>query len=239
MHGGLENMFTKSLFFAVLAFIAALILQILIYQFHLLNKKSIYARLIDYKNANQNILVQTKVKLLKKTKKRFIKAEIPNRENGVAVILVDDETTDGMDKSVAYYDKKKNLYYISNSKKNLEEVEIKPIEKFETYFYSLKDRNHTFTKKSKNIYLNEEQIMFKNPFTGEYYWEKELNGQECITEVDLMNKVPKELDEYFFNTDAMLKAIKYKGSNQFEYINVYALTSGIAAVLIFIFTFFM
>lgn len=231
-------MFTKSLFFAVLAFIAALILQILIYQFYLLNKKSIYARLIDYKNANKNILIQTKVKLVKKIKKRFIKAEIINRDNGVAVILVNDESTDGMDRTVAYYDKKKNLYYISNSKKNLEAVDIKPIEKFETYFYTLKDRNYTFTKKSKNIYLNNEQVMFKNPFTGEYFWEKELEGQECITEIDLMNKVPKELDLYFFDTGAMLKAMKYSGSNQFEYINIYALTSVVAAALTFIFTFF-
>lgn len=225
-------MIAKYLLFAFLVFIVSFLLQFFIYQFYLLNKKALYARLIDMQNKNQNILVQTKVKMLKRIKKHTIQAILP--DNKKITVIVTEPISDFKTQRFAYIDEKDQKYY-STSKKGLKEVEITPISENIKYLYKLKDRNYIFKKESPNLYLNEEQVLFKNPFTGEYFWEKEIENQECITEVELMEVIPKELDAYFFDTKEMQKILNYKEKSQTAYINIYFAISAILAI----FTFFM
>lgn len=223
-------MITKYLLFSFLVFIVSFLLQFFIYQFYLLNKKSIYARLIDMQNKNQNILVQTKVKELKRTKKHMIEAILP--DNKKITVIVTEPINDFKLQRFAYLDEKSQKYY-STKKNGFKEVEITPISEDIKYAYKLKDRNYIFEKESPNLYLNEEQILFKNPFTGEYFWEKEIENQECITEVELMEVVPKELDTYFFDTKEMQKVMNYSEKSQTAYINIYFVISAIFAIFTF------
>jgi len=87
--------------------------------------------------------------------------------------------------------------------------------------------------------LNNEQVLYKNPFTGEYFWEKEINGRDCITEIDLMTKTPKKLDTYFFNYKEMQKILDYKNRNYFDYIGVFSLIAGIFSLITFFLKLFL
>ena len=170
--------------------------------------------------------------MLKRIKKHTIQAILP--DNKKITVIVTEPISDFKTQRFAYIDEKDQKYY-STSKKGLKEVEITPISEDIKYVYKLKDRNYIFERESPNLYLNEEQVLFKNPFTGEYFWEKEIENQECITEVELMEVVPKELDAYFFDTKEMQKILNYREKSQTTYINIYFVISAILAI----FTFFI
>ena len=222
-------MFIECLLYALIVFIAIFLLEVFGYQAFLLNKRTLYAYLIDLKNQNPDLLVQTKCNLLKRDKFRILKAKI--EDNDVDIIIEESFVDDVMSLDKAFYDKKNNKYYVSKKNKNWDTYAIVPIKEVYFYRYKLKDREFQFVKDSENLFLNNEQVLYKNPFTGEYFWEKEINGRECITEVDLMNKTPKKLDVYFFNYKEMNKILDYKSKSSTDLLGIFSLVAGVVSLL--------
>ena len=231
------EMLVESILYALIIFIAILLLEVFGYQGYLLNKRTLYAYLIDLKNQNPDLLVQTKCSLLKRDKVRILKAKI--EENEIEIIVDETFVDDVMKVERAYYDKKHNKYYLEQKSKSWDTYAITPIEEIRYYKYKLKDRDFQFGKESENLFLNNEQVLFKNPFTGEYFWEKEINGRECITEVDLMTKTPKKLDMYFFNYKEMQKMLDYKPKTSSDLLGVFSLVAGIISLLTFFLKLFL
>lgn len=229
-------MLIKSLIYAIIVFIFCLILQFLLCQWHLLKKKTIYAYLIDLKHKNPDLLVQTKTKLIKRNNIHQLRATHQGEEILIEINSVED---DFMKLEYAYWDKDNNKYYTeSKSKKNIK-CEITPIEEINLYRYKLKDREHIFEKESTNLFMNEEQVLFRNPFTSEYFWEKEINMDNVITEVELMKSIPKKLDVYFFNNKEMDKIMNFNDYNPFSHLGLYSVVGGICSLAVFFITLFM
>jgi len=118
-------MFIESLLYALIVFIAVILLEAFIYQAFLLNKQTLYAYLIDLKNQNPNLLVQTKCNLLKRDKFRVLKAKI--EDNEVDVIVDEDFVEDVMTLDKVFYDKKNNKYYVTKKNKNWDTYVMTPI----------------------------------------------------------------------------------------------------------------
>lgn len=229
-------MLIKSLIYAIIVFIVCVIFQVLLCQWQLLKKKTIYAYLIDLKHKNPDLLVQTKTKLIKRTNIHQLKALHQGEE-----ILVEVNSTgeDLLKLEYAYWDKDNNKYYTESKNKKYIKCEITPVEEINIYKYKLKDREHVFEKESANLFMNDEQVLFKNPFTSEYFWEKEINIDETITEIDLMKSIPKKLDIFFFNNKEMEKIMTFNDYNPFSHLGLYSVIAGICALIVFFITLFL
>lgn len=218
--------------YTILIFVVSMILLYLFYQNYLIGKNQIYAYIIELRNKNKDILIQTKVKLIKREKIHTLKAKIDDCE--VTVIVNSPVPEDIKSIEHIYWDKGTNKYYTSENSSNDTKCMAKIIEESLYYKYKLRDREDTFIKESKNIFISQEQVVFKNPFTCEYFWESEIDGREVITEIDLMNKIPKKLDIYFFNNKEMKKILDLKRKDNESVFGIFSIISGAIALISFV-----
>lgn len=221
-----------NILYAFGAFIFLLLLQLLIYQGYLLRRRNLYAYLLDLKNKNPDILIQTKVKLLKKNEIRYLNAIIEDKNEKVYINEVLGELNEI--KSV-FKSNKDGKYYLAPNHKDDKKVDAKIIDEVLYYEYKLKDRDSTFVKSAKNLFISPEIVMYKNPFTAQYLFEYEIDGKEVLTEVELMNKIPQKLDRYFFDNMEMSKIMDFPNTKKkFNELKFFSTESAIIAALIFV-----
>ena len=78
--------------------------------------------------------------------------------------------------------------------------------------------------------------MFKNPFDNTIYFESEVGDKEVITEVDLINKIPKELDKYFFDGKSISSLYEVQSKSTLDILKPTSISIGVVLIIFYIFT---
>ena len=230
-------MVIESLLYAIAIFIGVILVELFVCQMFLLEKQTLKAYLLDLKNQNPNLLVQTKCSLVKREKVHLLKVKVNEQE--IDAIVNEGFVDELMNIDKVYFDKKTNRYYVEQKNKKSEIYAATPVKEVLYYKYVLKDRDYTFNKESDNLFLNNEQVLFKNPFTGEYLWEKEKGNNEFLTEVQLMTQTPKKMDIYFFDFKEMNKIFNSANKTCFDFVGIFSLIAGVSSVLTFVLNLFL
>ena len=132
-----------NLLIILICYIGLVILSLFIYNAYLFNQKMKCAYIVELKNSNPNILVQTKVKVASKKTIRVGTCKI--KDNIVEVVL-GDKPLDSI--KTVFFNNKKNKYY--SSRKSSKDVSFDTVLNSEKniYLYKLKSRNDTFVRET-------------------------------------------------------------------------------------------
>lgn len=224
----------QHVFVFFICYIGLVLLILLLYNSYLFAQKMKCAYIIELKNNNPNILIQTKVKVISKNKTRIGICHINNIP--VEVILKDEKINSIKN---VYYNKKANKYY-STKKSNKDIYFDVSINEEKTFFvYKLKNREIIFIKKSYFDILEKEFIVFKNPFTNHVLFENELDDKEITTEMELAQKIPKSLDKYFFGEKSMNYLYEIQNKNALDILKPTCIWIGIVFIIFFVLKFFI
>lgn len=180
---------------------------LLIYDMLIRNEKRKYAYFLELKNENPKLLVQSKIKVLGIKKECIALCKAENGEYYLCVL--DDEKNINI--TTIFYNEKTGKYF--NKKRSRKDIPIKAsIETLDdidfAYTGKFEHRGYVFHKEIPNMIEEKEIVMYRDVFENNYFFEDELNSNEIITEVDLVKRVPKELDKYFFEHKSLEELIK-------------------------------
>ena len=195
---------SKTLFISAILFISIFVIEVLLYQMYLLKKNKLRAYLKELENKNPELFVQTKLKILNKTHIYYALCDL----NGTEIrVEINDEKGQIKTLNNVYFHHGK--YYVKPVKPQDPKNKVKLISVEDYHKLKLNDRGYVFEKDIRGKIEDDKYIvLYRNPFTNEYFSADEIQGKEILTEVELMEMIPKKMDTYFFNYKEMTNMIK-------------------------------